>query len=110
MRATWQAEGHSFGQASGWASALRVTALPEICVTQCVGDDIDVLDIMRFVNAEGIHTEGSRVAARRSLGDRRQIQPHAMIRADVFCDSSVSIRAIRGSTMRFNRRVQRSNS
>ena len=65
---------------------------------------------MRFVNAEGIHTEGSRPAARRSLDDRRHIEPHAMIRADVLCDSSVSIRVIRGSTMRFNRRVQRSNS
>ena len=96
--------------ASGWASALRVTPLPAICVTQSFGDDIDVLDTMRFVNAEGIHTEGSRPAARRSLDDRRHIEPHAMIRADVLCDSSVSFRVIRGSTMRFNRRVQRSNS
>ena len=37
-------------------------------------------------------------------------QPHSMIRADVLCDSSVSFRVIRGSTLRFNRRVQRSNS
>ena len=46
---------------------------------------------MRFVNAEGIHTEGSRPAARRSLVSRRHIQPHAMIHADVLCDSSVAL-------------------
>ena len=110
MSATWPVQGHSFGQASGWASALRITGLPAICVTQCFGNDIGVLDMMRFVNAEGIPTEGSRPAARRSLDDRRHIQPHAMIHTDVLCDSSALFRVIGGSTMRFNRRVQRSNS
>ena len=58
VRATWQVPRHSFGQASGRASALRVTALPSICVTQSFGDDIDVLDMVRLVHAEGVHTEG----------------------------------------------------
>ena len=43
MHVTWQVQGHSFGQASGWASALRVTGLPAICVTQSFGDDMDSL-------------------------------------------------------------------
>ena len=46
---------------------------------------------MRFINAEGIHTEGSRPAARRSRDDRRHIQPHAMIHADVLCHSYVAL-------------------
>jgi hypothetical protein len=87
-------------------TALRVTVLPAICVTQCVGDDIDVLDMMRFVDGEGIPTEDSRSAARRSLDYRRHIHLHAMIHADGLCDSSALFRVIRGSTMRFDRRAK----
>jgi len=41
------------------------------------------------------------------LESRLPIQPHAINYADAVCDSSVTIRVIRGSTLRFNHGVQR---
>ncbi len=61
---------------------------------------------MRFINAEGIHTEGSRPAARRSLVDRRHIQPHAMIHADVLCDSSGLFRTTSDQNLRTARKFR----
>ena len=91
MRATWQAEGHSFGQASGWASALRVTALPEICVTQYFGDDMDSWTRPDLLTPKEFTRRAHAQPLAIVLILDATFQPHSMIRADVLCDSSVAL-------------------
>ena len=106
---TWQVHCLSFAMASGWASALRVTTLPAICATQSFGNDTDSCtrcelfkqkEFTRRADAQPLAEVSTRDA---SFSRIRSIAPLA------FCDSSVLIRVIRGSTLRFNHRRQHSN-